>query len=597
MDLFKIENLSFNYLGFPAIWENLNFTIKAGKFTLLIGPSGAGKTCLIKQFIYKLAPFGNRTGKIFYKNQDLETLSAEERVKKFGCVAQNVEEQIISESVWQELAFSLEELGVEPNKMRLRIAEIANFFGIQEWFWNKTNELSGGQKQILNLASAMTLKPEILFLDEAESSLDPVSKIDFLNLLKRINSELGTNILLSSHNWPEVLPLADDILYLDEQKIQYFDSPHAFSEYILAESEKQHISLPISTRISHLLNKDLVFSNGEAKVQLEEFFLENTENNNLREIHSENIPTVTKETSNKTSIFKLCSQKMGKTQEEKNTIVEVKNLSFKYKKVGKNILDNLNLKIPKASFTSILGGNGSGKSSLLKCLLGELDYSGKVKWNVSEKRKARLAYLPQNVRLLFSSDSIIAEIRKAFVSLTIDEKSELAKIFNLQADNFSPESLLEKFKLSDRANFHPSDLSGGELQRAAIALVLLNQPDVLLLDEISNNLSIEDLQEVKLILKTLLAKGLSIIAVSHDLEFCAELSDHCALLFQGEIVSFSKPQDFFSNNYFYTTDACRISQGLVNDAQAAYITSNELLEKIKAYIVKNKIEFRKGKNA
>ena len=562
MKILDVKNLSFNYVDFPPVWENLNFSINEGDITVLLGPSGSGKSVLLQQLIYKLAPFGNFSGEILYRDEDLLEMDPKTRVAKIAYVAQNPDDQLISESVWQEMSFNLENLGVEPEIMRSRIAEIANFFGIQEWFWDKTHELSGGQKQILNVASALVLKPDILVLDEADSSLDPVTRSEFLAMLKRLNEELGLTILMSSHNWSMLLPFADKVLYLDEQSIQEFDSGSSFAMHVLRNKAEQAQALPAATQLSLALGAgeagradgtgraevDLAMTVGQAKKQLADAD---------RRLEAVTPPVLTK----------------------KENILEVKDLSFRYKKTGQNILNHMDFSVPEKSISFILGGNGSGKSSLLKCLVGQVNYAGKIKWS---SNAVKLAYLPQNVRLLFSAGSILDEINNAYNLLGPEALDYLADLLTVEKTELSAARILTEFGLGHRLDFHPSDLSGGELQRAALALVLLDKTDVLLLDEPSNNLAYEDKKYLGELLLKLKGKGLSIIAVSHDLEFCAELADYQALLFQGEILSFNRPHEFFNDNFFYTTDASRISRDFTASGYSA-ITGAELLASLEGF--------------
>lgn len=551
--------------------------LEAGDFALLLGPSGSGKSCLMKHLIYKLAPYGNASGEILYKGQSLNSLSPYEHVKNIAYVSQNPDEQIVSESVWQELAFSLEQLGMPADKMRLRIAEVANFFGIQEWFWQKTNELSGGQKQILTLASAMVLKPEILVLDEADSNLDPVTRVSFVNILQRINVEMGTTILLSSHNWENTLDLANKVYYLNNQALRNFDSNRDFINFIYSEIPEEISALPTASQVSYQL-QEISTNNVKTRQDLSKALVGN------------NLPSLR----NLSAELNIENNEHSKGNNSAGqNLLEIKDLQFKYKKVGENILDHLNLSVPTKSICFILGGNGSGKSTLLKCIVEQLQYSGSIKINNvgntglktllpnRSSKRPRISYLPQNTRLLFSADTILEEIRLAFEAVSKEDIPHLADIFAIELENFSPETLLISFGLGERMNFNPGDLSGGELQRAALALILLNKPQLLLLDEPSNNLAYNDIEHLSKILERLRNKGLTILAVSHDLEFASKIADSCALIFQGEIVSHAEPHRFFADNFFYTTDSCKIAQDF-QESDSIAITSEELLEQVRA---------------
>ncbi|MBQ3404363.1 MAG: ABC transporter ATP-binding protein, partial [Oscillospiraceae bacterium] len=187
----KIEDLSFTYpeQSKPAL-NSVSLELPRGSFAVLCGPSGCGKTTLLRQCKSALAPHGNKTGRILIDGKDLSELDEREQSQRIGFVQQSPENQIVTDKVWHELAFGLESLGFDTPTIRRRVAEMASFFGIQTWFYKNVTELSGGQKQLLNLASIMVMQPELLILDEPTSQLDPIAAGEFIAALGKINREL-----------------------------------------------------------------------------------------------------------------------------------------------------------------------------------------------------------------------------------------------------------------------------------------------------------------------------------------------------------------------------------------------------------------------
>ena len=167
MALFTVENLSFTYPGqtAPAI-DRLTLTVPEGAFLVLCGPSGCGKSTLLRQLKPALAPHGVRQGRILFRDAPLEQADQRTQAARIGFVQQSPENQIVTDKVWHELAFGLESLGTDTPTIRRRVAEMAAFFGIEVWFYRDVSELSGGQKQLLNLASVMAMQPDVLILDE-----------------------------------------------------------------------------------------------------------------------------------------------------------------------------------------------------------------------------------------------------------------------------------------------------------------------------------------------------------------------------------------------------------------------------------------------
>ena len=227
MALFEIEHLTFAYPTAPdaPCLRDVSLTLEAGEYLALCGKSGSGKTTLLRQLKSVLAPHGKKSGVIRFDGRALENVDAREQAGRIGYVMQNPDSQIVTDKVWHELAFGLESLGCDQRTMRLRVAEMASYFGIQDWFHREVAELSGGQKQLLNLASVMAMQPDVLILDEPTSQLDPIAAADFLNTIARLNRELGTTILLSEHRLENVLSVCDRVAVMEEGRITIADPP------------------------------------------------------------------------------------------------------------------------------------------------------------------------------------------------------------------------------------------------------------------------------------------------------------------------------------------------------------------------------------
>ena len=234
MALFAFEELTFRYPEAPRdALRDVSVAIEPGQFVLVCGQSSCGKTTLLRQFKSALAPHGHQSGQVLFDGVPLADVPEREQVARIGFVMQDPDAQIVTDKVWHELAFVLESLGCDERTMRLRVAEMASYFGIQDWFHRDVAQLSGGQKQLLNLASVMAMQPDVLILDEPTSQLDPIAAADFLNTIAKLNRELGTTILLSEHRLEDVLPAADRVAVLEkllEQQKAEEDGLGAFLE-------------------------------------------------------------------------------------------------------------------------------------------------------------------------------------------------------------------------------------------------------------------------------------------------------------------------------------------------------------------------------
>ncbi|MCQ2485416.1 MAG: ATP-binding cassette domain-containing protein [Clostridia bacterium] len=522
MEQIKIENLSFSYpLSDKKAIDNLSLSIDGGEFILLCGKSGCGKTTLLRQLKKELAPHGEKSGKIYIDGQKSDEMPLRESAEKVGFVMQNPDLQIVTDKVWHELAFGLENLGLDTAEIRLRTAEMVSYFGINEWFNKKTNELSGGQKQMLNLASVMAMHPDILILDEPTSQLDPIAAENFLFTLSKINRELGTTVILTEQRLEEAFAYADRIVVMDNGGIAFDGTPEKVGEKLSTLPTFLKSAAPTAMRIFNRVG-----DSGVCPVTVRDG------RGWLRGKECE-----------KEFIFE------EKTVSEKKA-VELKDICFRYNKNEKDILKNLSLKIPEKSFFAILGGNGAGKTTLMKIISSLLaPYSGKVKifGQKPKKCETKIAVLPQDVQAIFTEKTVMLDLKST-------EKNE-EKIMRISKQLYI-ENLLNK---------HPFDLSGGEQQRAALAKVLLCEPKILLFDEPTKGMDAEFKNVFASVIRSLVESGCTVIMISHDVEFCAKYADVCAMLFDGEISACSSAHSFFNRNRFYTTSANRMTRGIIKN--------------------------------
>ena len=530
MDKLEISHLTFYYpeQTTPAL-DDFSLEVGSGDFVVLCGPSGCGKSTLLRQLKSVLAPHGRRTGEILFDSRRLDELSAAEQTSKIGFVLQDPESQIVTDKVWHELAFGLESLGFDTPTIRRRVAEMANFFGIQNWFDKSVTELSGGQKQLLNLASIMTMQPELLILDEPTSQLDPIAASDFIGVVARINRELGTTVIMTEHRLEEAFAAANRVAVMDSGRLQLADSPSAVGERLKSLGHTMFLAMPTAMRVWSAVpdgNTDARHTDCPVTVRDGHEWL-----SAYAAVHTLRPAAVYPE------------RMFGEV------VLEAENLWFSYDK-SNEVVRGLDLILHRGEFAAILGGNGAGKTTSLRLLAGlEKPLRGSV------SRNGRLALLTQNPQLMFRHSTVREDLYE--ISPNGGDKYELAV------------SLCRLEGLLDR---HPYDLSGGEAQRAALAKLLLTEPDILLLDEPTKGLDAEFKRELAAILRRLCKLGKSILAVSHDVEFCAEYSDRCMLFFDGSVAAEGEPHEFFTGNSFYTTAANRMSRGIC-DA----VTADELI--------------------
>lgn len=524
MEKIKIKNLIFSYPNSEKkALDDINLTINQGEFVTICGKSGCGKSTLLRHLKPILTPHGKTSGEIYFYGKSIYDLSDRAQAENIGFVMQNPDNQVVTDKVWHELVFGLESLGINSAEIRSKAAEMASFFGIQNWFYENVANLSGGQKQILNLASVMIMNPTLLLLDEPSSQLDPIAAHDFFTMLERINTELGVTIILSEHNLSEVFPLSDKVVVMENGKITAENTPYKIGEGLRQNS--MFAALPTPTKIYYSLGNN--FGNCPITIRDGRKWLE------------------------KQQIDEHFEFKSKKNRINTEPILELKDVWFRYEKNSDDILKGLSFKVRKNEFYAIVGGNGVGKSTALS-VISKINrpYRGKVFINDNTK----VAVMPQNPQSLFLKKSVLEELYDAVFDVEKEKReNEIEYVIKLcELDN-----LLEN---------HPYDLSGGEQQRAALAKMLLRKPDLLVLDEPTKGLDACFKRKLATILKSLQKNGMTVLMVTHDIEFCAEYADICAMFFDGKIVSGAPPRKFFAENNFYTTSAKRMADGIIENA-------------------------------
>lgn len=537
MAFIHIQNLSFSYpLQEKKTLDDISLSIEEGEFIVLCGSTGCGKSTLLKHLKKDLAPHGEKTGELFYQGINIQEIDERTLASDIGFVMQNPDHQIVTDKVWHELAFGLENLGLPSSIIRRRVAEMASFFGIQNWYRKSTADLSGGQKQLLNLASIMVMNPKVLILDEPTSQLDPIAASEFINTLVKINKELSLTILLVEHQLEEVFSHADRVALLDKGKLIGYDKPEKVGDILKSSQNPHHPmlwALPTPIRVYNGLHGldscPLTLRQG-------------------RDWLSKNFSPVP-------APIEIQKQK----DSSKEVVLELKEVWFRYKKDLPDVLENLSLKAYQGEILSILGGNGVGKTTVLGLLSGLYHpYRGKVllkgknikKYGEKKLYHRNLAMLPQNPQNIFVENSVEREFK---------EMTKAMKYSKIEAQE-KTQKIIRQLGIEELLSKHPYDLSGGEQQKVALAKILLLEPQILLLDEPTKGIDAYYKREFAEILFQLKSQGVTIIMVSHDIEFSAQYSDRCAMVFDGDIVSQEDVFTFFRENHFYTTAANRMAR-------------------------------------
>ena len=525
MAAFAIEHLTFAYpkAASPAL-NDISFSVREGEFFLLCGVSGGGKSTLLRHLKSVLTPYGTRSGRVLLDGKPLETWDARTQAQRIGFVLQQPDDQLVTDKVWHELAFGLESLGTDAQTMRLRVGEMASFFGIQTWFDRSVDTLSGGQKQLLNLASVMAMHPDVLVLDEPTGQLDPIAAAEFLHTVQRLNRDLGVTVILSEHRLEDALPMADRAAVLEQGRLTALGTPDEVARALLERGSPFFAAMPTPVRVWGGVGAP---GKCPLDIRVGRALLET-----LRPcpLPAADVPAA----------------------DDGAPLLQLRECWFRYDRDGADVLKGLSLTVRAGELLAIVGGNGAGKSTALAVLAGQRrPYRGKV----LQKAK-RIAALCQEPRAMFVKDTVRADLEDALRTLSLPAAERQPRM----------DAAVAAMALSPLLERHPFDLSGGEQQRAAIAKLLLARPDVLLLDEPTKGMDAAFRASFGALLRALCEQGTAVVLVSHDIEFCAAYADRAALLFDGQILSEGRTRAFFAGNHFYTTAANRMARPWLPDA-------------------------------
>ncbi len=499
----KFDGFSFSYPESPdeqPLLGPLSWEVPSGSFCVLVGQTGSGKTTLLKNLVPALAPAGTRSGSIRLFGTPLEEIDPLAAATTVGYVAQNPDAQLVCDTVWHELAFGLENLGMPQDAMRLRVAEVAHFFGMEPWFRCRVADLSGGRKQITALAAALALRPSMLLLDEPTSQLDPIAERVFLHELFRVNRQLGITIVVATHAPESLVDYATHAACMRAGRVE---------------------SCELATFRVRPLDLSLLGEKNPAR--------EGSPSPSSA-LPSSVAPRLHRRLFRASSSDEAAAQETGTPE----PAIVLKDAYMRYRPEDDWVLRGFDLAVKQGSVHALIGGNGCGKSTLLRVIA---QTSPLERGGVRNRLATRQALLPQNPKALLVCDSVAEELAEwqASCAYSDDEIAHIAQTFGLS-------------KLMDA---HPFDLSGGQQQLLALAKLLLTKPDLLLLDEPTKGLDPEAKLLTACHISAFAHGGGTVVAATHDLAFAALACDTVTLLFDGENAATQTPEAFFDDNLFY----------------------------------------------
>jgi len=515
--MIEFKDFSFQYpQSEKPLFNKVNLRIPSNSISLVSGPSGSGKSTLLRCINGIIPHFSGGTiaGKLSVFGADPIADGPAFMAKKVGFVFQEPEAQFVYDTVEDEIAFVLENFGIPYPEMHLRVTRVLKTFDLEHFRKEKMQNLSGGEKQKVALASVLVSQPEILLLDEPTSQLDPTSAKELLNFIVKIKSQFGLTVLISEHRLERLLPFIDYIINIDKSHIVHLGTP----QEVLPEMQQ----VPPIIKIGKKLELSPL------PLTVEKF------------------PII--ELDEKTPINDAENHEQAK---EIHVALRLVNVSTQLN--GKKILKNVSLELICGEIHVIMGPNGSGKTTLLRTLMGLIPSEGQrllFGGSITDKPVSHItqevAYLPQNPNDLLFAESVAEELE-----ITLRNN-------NLPVDHKTLEVFLSRFGLNEKMYQYPRDLSVGERQRTALAAVTVHQPEILLLDEPTRGMAYENKNSLKNLLRAFREQNKAILLVTHDVEFAAELADRVSLLEKGKLTYTSNPRSFFKHHPNYRSQVSKL---------------------------------------
>ena len=528
MPAIEVRSLSFAYPDTDAaVLEGLDWSVPQGAFALLVGGTGSGKSTLLSLLKPEIAPAGTRSGELRVLGEPVADMDVRASAERVGYVFQDPENQIVCETVWHEMAFGLENLGMSRDEMRRRVAETSYFFGLEDWLHRDTDTLSGGRKQLLSLAAVLALRPRVLLLDEPTSQLDPVAEKSFLHALFRVNRELGCTVVVATHQPRPMLEYATCAYRIEGGRVR------EVADIASLGHREELFSDEVSGWGASRRAKNGVFSSASGQLGSLDPRAgapgaeKGLKSDKSGEFEAQILPQDDSGAPSRAGGCRILPKMHA------GSATTLAGSWFRYDRAGGWVLRGLDAAFSAGAVHAVVGGNGCGKSTMLSVLAKTV----KLQRGHMERGAGSAALLPQNPKALLVAETVRDELMEWASTCGYDEAVARERAASLG--------------LSGLDGRHPYDLSGGQRQLLALAKLLLIGPELLLLDEPTKGLDLASRRIIARALRDHAEAGGTVIMATHDLDFAEQVADDIAMMFDGEIACMEPPADFFADNVFY----------------------------------------------
>ena len=524
----EVRGLSFTYPGAEApVLEELDWRVPQGAFALLVGGTGSGKSTLLSLLKPEISPAGECTGELRVLGESAADMDVRASAERVGYVFQDPENQIVCETVWHEMAFGLENLGMSRDEMRRRVAETSYFFGLEDWLHRDTDTLSGGRKQLLSLAAVLALRPRVLLLDEPTSQLDPVAEKSFLHALFRVNRELGCTVVVATHQPRPMLEYATCVYRIEGGCVC------EVADIASLGHREELFSGEVPGWGASRRAKNGVFSSASGQPGSLDprggapGAKKGLKSDKSAEFGAQILPQGDSGAPSRAGGCRILPKMHA------GPATTLTGSWFRYDRASGWVLRGLDASFSAGAVHAVVGGNGCGKSTMLSVLAKTV----KLQRGRMVRAAASAALLPQNPKALLVAETVRDELMEWASTCGYDEAVARERAASLG--------------LSGLDGRHPYDLSGGQRQLLALAKLLLIGPELLLLDEPTKGLDLASRRIIARALRDHAEAGGTVIMAMHDLDFAEQVADDIAMMFDGEIACMEPPTDFFADNVFY----------------------------------------------
>ena len=532
--LLQVRNLAYSYDGGQSpVLSGVNLDVGEGELVLFCGPTGSGKTTLAL-CLNGLVPYatgGDLSGTVRIGDVDVPETPTPHVATEVGLVFQDPEGQLCTLFLEDEIAFGAENLLVPRSELAERVNHMLEFIGLQDARQDSVFELSGGQKQKVNVASVLAMQPRLLVLDMPTANLDPVGSAEVFGVIRRLVSEGVTTCIVIENRLDDLVPLADRVVVMGlGGRIAYDGTPTEVFAQGRDIVERLGVEIPQLVELTLALQERGCDLDGGQGLPLT---VEETATRIEAQIKA-----------GKLWVHERLPVEAAPATVGAAPIVEMEDVRFSYRR-GEEVLKGVSFQMQQGELLAIVGNNGSGKTTLVKQLVGLLHPSaGRARVCGLEVSRSTLAEISTKVAYVFQYPE------HQFVAQGQTVYDEVA--FNLRMADYPDAEiearvteLIAMFGLEGKEETSPFELSGGEMRALSVACMLSMYPELLILDEPNYGQDRRRIAALMARLDDLRAGGTSVIMITHDMRLVAEYATSALLLSNGELLFHGLPEELF----------------------------------------------------